>query len=118
VTVMTVHACNALEHLLVVLGGVFNARWLLQGFFSKRSGCIFKWVKKGSPAAAPWHILLREGDAAWQVRSTIIVVCVSSDVPPLSCQIGACSLATAAAHGAVAPCSNVVSERLSAATLF
>jgi hypothetical protein len=39
----------------------------VQGFFSKRSGCIFKWVKKGSPAAAPWHILLREGDAAWQV---------------------------------------------------
>ena len=42
-------------------------RRLLQGFFSKRSGCVFKWVKKGSPAAAPWHILLKEGDAAWQV---------------------------------------------------
>lgn len=40
---------------------------VLQGFFSKRSGCVFKWAKKGSPAAAPWHILLREGEAAWQV---------------------------------------------------
>lgn len=39
----------------------------IQGFFSKRSGCVFKWAKKGSPAAAPWHILLREGEAAWQV---------------------------------------------------
>ena len=70
-TVVTVQCAHALGHLLAVLAGVLTARRLLQGFFSKRSGCIFKWVKKGSPAAAPWHILLREGDAAWQVRSNI-----------------------------------------------
>lgn len=28
---------------------------------------MFKWVKKGSPAAAPWHILSREDDGPWQV---------------------------------------------------
>ncbi len=32
---------------------------------------MFKWAKRGSPAAAPWHILLREGGAAWQARVCI-----------------------------------------------
>lgn len=62
---------------------VLTARRVLQGFFSKRSGCIFKWVKKGSPAAAPWHILLKEGDAAWQVGPGTVGVFLSSHVPPV-----------------------------------
>ena len=47
-----------------------SLRVLWQGFFSKKEGCVFKWVKKGSPSATPWHILSREGSEAWQVCSS------------------------------------------------
>lgn len=39
----------------------------IQGFFSKREGCIFKFAKRGSPASAKWSILIREGSQDWQV---------------------------------------------------
>lgn len=39
----------------------------IQGFFSKREGCVFKFTKRGSPASSKWSILIREGSQDWQV---------------------------------------------------
>ena len=39
----------------------------LQGFLSRTEGAIFKWVRKGSPAAAPWQILKQDGENLRQV---------------------------------------------------
>jgi hypothetical protein len=99
---------------------VLKARQLLQGFFSKRSGCVFKWVKKGSPAAAPWHILLREGDAAWQVRSMIIgvwylPVCLLSPARLERAVWQVLLLNDAGAPNAGAPSSSTAYDKLSAA---
>lgn len=38
-----------------------------QGFISMTEGVVFKWVKKGSPAAIPWVICKKEGGEFKQV---------------------------------------------------
>lgn len=39
----------------------------IQGFFSKREGCIFKYTKRGSPSSSKWSILTREDGKTWKV---------------------------------------------------
>ena len=52
----------------------------MQGFLSRTEGALFKWVRKGSPATAPWHICKQEGAKLRQVcRRTVF----DPSIPPI-----------------------------------
>ncbi len=59
--------CSQVLRPRIVRTDLYVVAHVLQGFLSRTEGVIFKWVRKGSPAAAPWQILKQEGENLRQV---------------------------------------------------